>query len=48
MMATPPRRRNKERKDPALLVVVRDIWQRIAQARRTKERRRLRRKHDPI
>jgi len=39
-MATSPRIRNKERKEPVLLVVVRDIWQRIGQARSTKERRR--------
>jgi len=29
---------NKERKKPVILVVVRGIWQRMAQARRTKER----------
>jgi len=47
-MATLPRRKNKGRKEPVLLVVGRDIWQRIAQARRTKERRKSRRKLDPI
>jgi len=39
-MATLPKRKNKGRKEPVVLVVVRDIWQRMAQARRTKEERR--------
>ena len=43
-MATAPKGRNKERKELVLLVVVKDIWQRIAQARRTKEKPRSRRK----
>jgi len=47
-MATRPTRRNKERKEPVSLVVVKDIWHRIAQARRTKERRRSRRKQHPM
>jgi len=37
-MATLLKRKNKGRKEPVLLVVVRDIWQRIVQARRTKEK----------
>ena len=46
-MATQPKRRNKERKEPVLRVVGEDIWQRIAQARRTKEMQRSRRKQHP-
>jgi len=38
MIATRPKRRNKGRKKPVLLVVVKDIEQRIAQESRTKER----------
>ena len=39
-MATLPKRKNKGRKEPVVLVVVRDMRQRMTQARRTKEERR--------